>query len=152
MPKIGVISDTHGLFRPELNTIFQDSSMLIHAGDIGNNETLTMLASIAPVTAVRGNVDNGIWAEDIPSTQLLQIEDISIFIIHDLKHMKPNPSLPKYDLVISGHSHQPLYQQLNDITHLNPGSAGPRRFKLPVTAALLFIECGQFQVEIITLG
>lgn len=150
MQKIGVVSDTHGLFRPELSTLFQGSSLLIHAGDIGNLKTLKMLASIAPVTAVRGNIDIGGWAEDIPSTRMLMIEGISIYIIHDLKDL--DPSLSKYDLVICGHSHQPLFQELNGISYLNPGSAGPRRFKLPVSAALLFIDCGQFQVEIITLG
>lgn len=150
MQKIGVVSDTHGLFRPELSQLFQGSSMLIHAGDIGNLKTLKMLGSIAPVTAVRGNIDIGSWAEDIPSTRMLRIEGISIYMIHDLKHL--NPSLSKYDLIISGHSHQPLFQSLNGITYLNPGSAGPRRFKLPVSAALLFIDSGQFQVELITLG
>lgn len=150
MQKIGVVSDTHGLSRPELSTLFQDCSLLLHAGDIGNLKTLKTLGSIAPVTAVRGNIDTGDWAESIPRTHMLMIEGISIYMIHDLKHL--DPSLPKYDLIISGHSHQPLFQRLNGIAYLNPGSAGPRRFKLPVSAALLLIDSGQFQVEIITLG
>jgi len=150
MSVIGVISDTHGLLRPEAGTALHGVEMILHAGDIGKPEILAELSKIAPVTAVRGNNDTGDWARSIPDFQRLEIGGISIYMLHDLKEFNSADEAIDADVLIFGHSHKPMIEEREGVLHLNPGSAGPRRFKLPVTIALLNVE-GQVSAEIITL-
>ena len=150
MSVIGVISDTHGLLRPEAGTALHGIEMILHAGDIGKPEILAELSKIAPVTAVRGNNDTGDWARNIPDFQRLEIGGISIYMLHDLKEFNSADEAIDADVLIFGHSHKPMIEEREGVLHLNPGSAGPRRFKLPVTIALLNVE-GQVSAEIITL-
>jgi len=150
MSVIGVISDTHGLLRPEAGTALHGVEMILHAGDIGKPEILAELSKIAPVTAVRGNNDTGDWARNIPDFQRLEIGGISIYMLHDLKEFNSADEAIDADVLIFGHSHKPMIEEREGVLHLNPGSAGPRRFKLPVTIALLNVE-GQVSAEIITL-
>ena len=150
MSVIGVISDTHGLLRPEAGTALHGVEMILHAGDIGKPEILEELSKIAPVTAVRGNNDTGDWARNIPDFQRLEIGGISIYMLHDLKEFNSTDEAIDADVLIFGHSHKPMIEEREGVLHLNPGSAGPRRFKLPVTIALLNVE-GQVSAEIITL-
>lgn len=135
--RIGVISDTHGLLRPEVNACLSGVSHIIHAGDIGRPEVMTGLRQIAPVTAVRGNVDTGGWAEEYPYTQTLALAGRSIHVLHDLNDLQVNPLLCGMDVVIFGHSHRCRAEVVESVLYLNPGSAGPRRFRLPVTLATL---------------
>ena len=150
MSIIGVISDTHGLLRPEAVTALHGVEMILHAGDIGKPEILDELNKIAPVTAVRGNNDTGDWARDIPDRQHLEINGVSIYMLHDLKEFNSADEAIDADVLIFGHSHKPMIEERDGVVHLNPGSAGPRRFKLPVTVALLNVE-GQVSAEIINL-
>jgi uncharacterized protein len=135
--RIGVISDTHGLLRADVNACLSGVSHIIHAGDIGRREVVTSLKRIAPVTAVRGNVDSGRWAEEYPYTQTITIAGRSIHALHDLNDLQLNPMLAGMDVVIAGHSHRSRVETRQSVLYLNPGSAGPRRFKLPVTMATL---------------
>jgi uncharacterized protein len=145
---IGVISDTHGLLRPEVSEIFKDVSLILHAGDIGSLEVLKTLKHLAPVVAVRGNNDIGAWANRVPQTKLVKAGRISIFMLHDLKELKVKSD---YDVVISGHSHRPSISRLDDTLFLNPGSAGPRRFKLPISVARLYIHNSAAEAELVEL-
>lgn len=133
--RLGVISDTHGLLRPEAERSLAGVDHIIHAGDIGHRDIVATLARIAPVTAIRGNVDTAAWAKAYPETQRISFASRSIFVLHDLKAMASLPA--GCDIVISGHSHIPKVEIVNDVLFLNPGSAGRRRFKLPITLALL---------------
>ena len=137
---IGVIADTHGLLRPGVIELFRGVSLIIHAGDIGSPDVLSALREVAPVRAVRGNVDKGAWAEALPETAVVECAGSLIYLLHDLKTLDLEPSAAGMQVVISGHSHRVGEFRKNSALHLNPGSAGPRRFKLPVTAALLRIE------------
>jgi len=150
MSVIGVISDTHGLLRPEAGTALRGVEMILHAGDIGKPEILEELSKIAPVTAVRGNNDTGDWARNIPDFQRLEIGGISIYMLHDLKEFNYADETIDADVLIFGHSHKSMIEERDGVLHLNPGSAGPRRFKLPVTIALLNVEA-QVSAEIIPL-
>jgi putative phosphoesterase len=136
---VGVISDTHGLLRPEALTILRGSHHIIHAGDVGDPEILEQLADIAPVTAVRGNIDRDAWARKLPETEALEIAGVSIYILHDLAKLDLKPKAAGFDVVISGHSHVPKQEIRCGVLYFNPGSAGPRRFKLPVTVGKLLI-------------
>ncbi|HEU5239025.1 MAG TPA: metallophosphoesterase family protein [Pyrinomonadaceae bacterium] len=142
---IGVISDTHGLLRPEVLEVFKDVSLILHAGDIGNPEVLKTLRTLAPVVAVRGNNDVGPWAKRIPQTKLIKAGRISIFMLHDLKEWKLKP---RSDVVVSGHSHRPGISQKDGILFFNPGSAGPRRFKLPISVGRLYIQGSVAEAEL----
>ncbi len=137
---VGVISDTHGLLRPEAVEALRGSAWIIHAGDVGKESVLTQLATVAPVVAIRGNVDFGEWTERLPLTETLQIGDVLLHVIHDVKDLDLNPAAASIRVVISGHSHQPSIHEENGVLYLNPGSAGPRRFKLPVSVARLEIN------------
>lgn len=139
---IGVIADTHGLVRPELFDQFKGVDYIVHAGDVGSQEVLDTFRKIAPVRAVRGNADKGEWAESLPLYDLFEIAGHFIYLIHDLNTIDLDPQAAGIHVVISGHSHQPGISRKKGICYLNPGSAGPRRFKLPVSAALLRLECG----------
>ena len=150
---IGVIADTHGLLRPEVLELFREVALIIHAGDIGTPDVLSTLREVAPVRAVRGNVDKGAWAEALPETEVVECHDSFIYLLHDLKTLDLDPSAAGMQVVISGHSHQPAVSCKNGVLYLNPGSAGPKRFKLPITAALLRIEeSGILTPELITLS
>ena len=137
---VGVISDTHGLLRPVAVEALRGVDRLIHAGDVGKEAVLTELATLAPVVAVRGNVDRGEWAERLPLTETVQIIDTRLYVIHDVKELDLDPRAASIRAVISGHSHQASIREENGVLYLNPGSAGPRRFKLPLSVALLEID------------
>lgn len=148
---IGIISDTHGLLRPEARDALKGADLIIHAGDIGNEFILDELGSIAPVVAVRGNMDHEGWARNLKSTEYIEKQDISFYAIHDIAMLDLDPTASGLDVVISGHSHRPSVQSHDGVLYINPGSAGPRRFKLPVSVALLKINGRTLKPEIITL-
>jgi uncharacterized protein len=137
---IGVISDTHGLLRPEAVAALQGSDYIIHAGDIGDPQILDRLVAIAPLTVVRGNVDHGAWAKKISTTNALEIGEISIYVLHSIQDLDLKPEAAKFAAVVYGHSHVPKQEWKNGVLYFNPGSAGPRRFKLPVSVGRLTIE------------
>jgi uncharacterized protein len=149
---IGVISDTHGLLRPEALDALQGSNYIIHAGDVGDPQILDQLAAIAPLTAVRGNVDHGAWAQKIPATNILEIGEILIYVLHRLQDLDLKPEAAKFAAVIYGHSHVPEQEMKNGVLYFNPGSAGPRRFKLPVSVGRLLLANGKLESEIVMLG
>jgi putative phosphoesterase len=149
---IGVISDTHGLLRPEAIEALRGSEHILHAGDIGESEILEELEAIAPVTATRGNVDQAPWARKLPETEVVELGGVSIYMMHDLGKLDLKPQAAGFRVVISGHSHVPKQETRNGVLYFNPGSAGPRRFKLPVTMGRLFIENnGDVRGEIIRI-
>ena len=145
---IGVISDTHGLLRPEALAALQGSDYIIHAGDIGDSQILDKLAAIAPLTAVRGNVDHGDWAQKIPATNVLEIGEVSIYVLHSLQELDLKPEAANFAAVVYGHSHVPKQQLRNGVLYFNPGSAGPKRFKLPVSVGRLLLTGATISAEI----
>jgi putative phosphoesterase len=149
---IGVISDTHGLLRPEALQALRGSEHIIHAGDVGAPEILEQLATIAPLTAIRGNVDKAAWARKLAETEIVQLAGISFYVLHDLAQLDLKPEAAGFKVVISGHSHVPKQETKNGLLYLNPGSAGPRRFKLPVSVARVTINEGNIAVEILVLS
>jgi uncharacterized protein len=151
MTRIGVISDTHGLMRPEVFRIFRQVDLILHAGDIGAPEVLQELRSIAPVVAVRGNNDNGAWAKEVPETEVAQVESVRIYLLHDLKDMTMSASDAGFHVVVSGHSHRPSVAKRDGVLFLNPGSAGPRRFTLPISIARLSVATQKVSAELIEL-
>jgi putative phosphoesterase len=151
MKRIGVISDTHGLLRPEVPAAFDGVELILHAGDIGTAEVIRQLKTIAPVVAVRGNNDTGSWARTIPETKVTRIDRVSIYMLHNLKEIDLDPLAKGFQVVISGHSHQPSIEMRSGLLFVNPGSAGPRRFKLPITVALLTVDGPVVKGEIIAL-
>ena len=148
---IGVISDTHGLLRPEAVDALRGVDRIIHAGDIGAPEVLSALASVAPVTAVRGNNDRAPWASAIADTQVVDADGVLIYVIHDVAELDGDPAAGGFGVVVAGHSHQPLNEQRGGVLWFNPGSAGPRRFKLPIALGRLTIEAGRVRGDIVTL-
>jgi uncharacterized protein len=138
--RVGVISDTHGLLRPEAIAFLRGCDYILHAGDIGDAAVLSELRAIAPVTAVRGNNDVGAWAEGIAETEVLKVGAVSIYVLHDLAQLDLDPLTAGYQVVVSGHSHKPLLERRGGVLYVNPGSAGPRRFKLPIAAAELQVN------------
>jgi len=148
---IGVISDTHGLLRPEVRNVFAGVDLILHAGDIGKAEVIEQLEAMAPVIAIRGNNDTEAWARMIPETEVAEIGPVRIFILHNLKEIGFNPADRQFQAVISGHSHRPGIETRDGVLFLNPGSAGPRRFKLPSTVARLTVEGAAVRGEIIKL-
>jgi putative phosphoesterase len=149
---IGVISDTHGLLRPEALAALEGSDHIIHAGDTGDPEILTRLAAIAPVTAVRGNVDGGAWARKIPVTNVLEVGETSIYVLHNLNELDLDPKAAGFAAVISGHTHQPKQELRDGVLYFNPGSAGPRRFVLPVTVGRLRVEGRKIVANVMKLS
>ena len=147
---IGVISDTHGLLRPEAVAALRGVEMILHAGDVGGSDILDELGAVAPVVAVRGNNDKGNWAEAIPEHTVVDISGVLIYMLHDIKELRRSPQPAGSRVVIFGHSHRPLVETRDGVLHLNPGSAGPRRFSLPTTVALLRIG-DDVAVEVIHL-
>jgi putative phosphoesterase len=149
--QIGLISDTHGLLRPEALAALQGADHIIHAGDIGKPFIIQELARIAPLTAVRGNNDTGEWARDLPDAVSIDLAGVHIHVLHDVKELGKYPPPANAQVIIAGHSHQPLIRSEADTLHVNPGSAGPRRFRLPVTLGWMEIRDGRPHAEIIRL-
>ncbi|UTW06168.1 metallophosphoesterase family protein [Pseudomonas benzenivorans] len=149
--RIGVIADTHGLLREEALAQLQGCDRLIHAGDIGNPEILARLEAIAPLTVVRGNNDRADWAQQLPERLRLRFGEIGVYLLHDLKQLDIDPGAEGIGVVIAGHSHKPLLETRQGVLYLNPGSAGPRRFKLPVSLGLLHIDAKGVRGELIEL-
>ena len=137
MTLIGLISDTHGLLRREVAAALAGVDRILHAGDVGRPEILEALQAIAPVTAVRGNVDTASWAEKLPTDTVKWIDGFNVYMIHSLGQMRIFPKAARMDVVVSGHSHKPLIETLNDVLYINPGSAGPKRFTLPISVGFL---------------
>lgn len=148
---IGVISDTHGLVRPEAIAALRGVDFIIHAGDIGSQEVLDELRGLAPVMAIRGNVDREPWASILPNTDVIEINNGSIYVLHNVQELDIDPEAAGFGVVIFGHSHKPSIERRGNVLFLNPGSAGPRRFKLPVTLARLRTERPSFTAEIVEL-
>jgi uncharacterized protein len=145
---IGVISDTHGLLRPEAVELLRGSEHIIHAGDIGSPEIVPVLEKIAPVTAIRGNVDVQGWARQFPETAAVELAGFSIYVIHDVNALDLNPQAAGFAAVISGHSHKPQQERRGGVLYFNPGSAGPRRFSLPISLGRLEISLAGMEATI----
>lgn len=147
----GVISDTHGLMRREALDALRDADLIIHAGDIGKSSVLETLETIAPVFAVRGNIDRGEWASSLPASRLVEVESVRIYVVHDIKDLDIDPVAEAIAMVISGHSHMPSIVERNGVLFLNPGSAGPRRFSLPISMAVIRISGRRIQARLVDL-
>lgn len=145
---IGVISDTHSLLRPEAIVALRGSDRIIHAGDVGDPAILGKLAEIAPVTAVRGNIDHGAWADKLPETDVLEVAGVSIYVLHNLAQLDLKPEAAGFSVVVYGHSHKSKRETKDGVLYFNPGSAGPRRFQLPVSLGRLIVENGRVRAEI----
>lgn len=148
---LGIISDTHGLLRPEAVAALEGSDLILHAGDVGKAEILDELRRIAPVIAVRGNIDRDPWAEQLPPRAIVGAASARILMLHNLQELDLDPAVAGFNIVVSGHSHKPAEVERNGVLYLNPGSAGPRRFKLPVTVAKLDLRRSPWRGDIIDL-
>jgi putative phosphoesterase len=149
--QIGVISDTHGLVRPEALRALRGCDRIVHAGDVGGPEVLDALEAIAPVTAVRGNVDRGAWADALPATEVVEAGPQLLYVLHAVQELEIDPAAGGFAAVISGHSHRPGAEVREGVLYLNPGSAGPRRFTLPVAVARLHVRGARLEPEIVEL-
>ncbi len=149
---VGVISDTHGLLRPEAAQALHGSDLIIHAGDVGNSDIIAELKTIAPLFVVRGNIDKEAWANDLPANQVVQFGYSSIYVIHDLHDLDLDPEAAGFSAVITGHTHRAHEYRKGKVLFLNPGSAGPKRFDLPITLARLNVEKEPWRVEFIPLS
>ena len=148
---VGIISDTHGLVRSEAVRALKGSELLIHAGDIGNPQVVEQLHEIAPTFVVRGNNDRGAWAADLPVTQVVEVGELLFYVLHEISQLDVDPAVAGFAAVVSGHSHQPSIQFRDGVLYLNPGSAGPRRFSLPVAVARVHVSGRQMRPEIVEL-
>jgi putative phosphoesterase len=151
MLRIGLISDTHGLLRPEAKSFLRGCDHIIHGGDVVNPEVIAELAALAPLTAVRGNNDRGAWAETLPPTALVTLGETAIYVIHDLAEIDIEPGAAGVRVVVSGHSHKPSVRTRDGVLYVNPGSAGPRRFTLPIAVAELLIDGDAISARIVEL-
>jgi uncharacterized protein len=151
MRRIGLISDTHGLLRPEALEFLRGSDFIVHAGDIGDAGVLRELERLAPLMVVRGNNDTGPWAQGIAETEVLRVEGVSLYILHDLAELAIDPKAAGHQVVVSGHSHKPLVEKRDGVLYVNPGSAGPRRFKLPIAVAELEIAGDSVKAKLVEL-
>ena len=149
--RIGLISDTHGLLRPQAVEALKGVSLIIHAGDIGEPQVLEDLGRIAPVRAVKGNTDRGEWARELPLTQVVEVGAVQLYVLHDLHTLDLEPQAAGLAAVIFGHSHRPHLERKDGVLYLNPGSAGPRRFTLPVSLAYLQVQGQNLQMEFVPL-
>jgi putative phosphoesterase len=149
--RVGLISDTHGLLRPEAIEALRGSDFIVHAGDVGDASILEQLASIAPVTAVRGNTDHGDWARALPETAVLQLGEALIYVIHDVAELDLDPAAAGVHAVVSGHSHRASREIRGGVLFINPGSAGPRRFNLPISAGELLVSDGRLRPRLFEL-
>lgn len=148
---VGVISDTHGLMRPQALDALRGSELIVHAGDIGSPAVLEALSAIAPVTAIRGNNDRDAWARKLPDTTAVEVEDTWLYVLHDVHELDLDPRAAGFAAVIAGHSHRPAISERQGILFVNPGSAGPRRFTLPVAVARLYVRAGTVRGELVML-
>lgn len=151
MTRVGLISDTHGLLRPEAIAALRGCDHIVHGGDIGDRAILDALAKLAPVTAVRGNNDTAAWAASLPEATRLQCDGATLYVLHDAKQLRIDPRAEGIEVVVSGHSHRPAIESRGDVLHVNPGSAGPRRFRLPVTLAILDIVDARATARLVSL-
>ncbi len=151
MQRIGLISDTHGLLRQEALDALQGSDLIIHAGDVGGPGIIDRLRGVAPVVAVRGNVDTGSWASDWPASAVVDAGSVKIYVVHNIDDLDVNPAAEGFHIVVSGHSHKPGRTERAGVLYVNPGSAGPRRFKLPISLARLNLREQPWNVEFIEL-
>jgi len=149
---VGLISDTHGLLRQEALTALKGSDLIIHAGDVGKPGIIGELRALAPVVEVRGNVDKEDWASHLPRTAVVEARSALIYVLHDIQQLDRDPAAAEFDIVVSGHSHKPSHIERSGVTYLNPGSAGPRRFQLPITVARLDLRGPPWQIEFIDLS
>jgi putative phosphoesterase len=149
--KIGIISDTHGLVRRSVVKSFKDVDLIVHAGDVGTPEVLETLQAITKVHPVRGNVDGGKWTDNLPFTEVVEVGQVYLYVLHDLGELDLDPAAAGFQVVINGHSHIPKIEEQNGVIFLNPGSAGPRRFKYPVSIAFLYIKGTSIETEIVEL-
>jgi len=149
--KIGIISDTHGLVRQGIVKSFKDVDLIVHAGDVGKPEALETLQAITRVYPVRGNVDGGKWTDKLPFTEVIKVGQVYLYVLHDLNSLDLDPAAAGFNAVISGHSHVPKIENRNGVLFLNPGSAGPRRFKYPVSVAFLYVNGVSIDAEIVEL-
>jgi len=149
---IGVISDTHGLLRPEAVAALRGCELIIHAGDVGNAAVLDGLRTIAPTFAIRGNIDTGAWAASLPPTDIVEVGELSFYVLHNIADLDLDPPTAGFAAVLYGHSHQPSIGRNDGILYLNPGSAGPRRFRLPVTLARVMVAGTELRPEIVDLN
>lgn len=148
---VGVISDTHGLLRPEAVAALHGSDVIIHAGDVGDSEILDRLREIAPTFTVRGNIDTSPWAQALPLTEVVEVGRAQFYVLHNLMDLGLDPKAAGFAAVISGHTHRPHAQVRHDVLYLNPGSAGPRRFRLPIAVARIEVNGSHISHEIIEL-
>ena len=148
---VGIISDTHGLLRPEAVVALKDSQLILHAGDVGDAGILERLRAIAPTVAVRGNVDTSAWATVLPLTEVVSVGELQLYMLHNLSELELNPKAAGFAAVISGHTHRPLAEVRDGVLYLNPGSAGPRRFSLPIAVARLEVRGADLAYEMIEL-
>ena len=149
--KLGLISDTHSLLRPGAVQALEGSDLIVHAGDVGSLEILAALQKIAPVVAVRGNIDKDDWAKSLPTTAVVEPDGVPIYILHDIHELNVDPAAAGFRIVVSGHSHKPATNEHKGVLYINPGAAGPRRFKLPITVARLDLAVQPWQVEFVDL-
>jgi hypothetical protein len=149
--RIGLISDTHGLLRPEAQSALRGVELIIHAGDVGQADILPQLKKIAPVFAVRGNVDTEVWAKELPLNLVVEAGGASLYVLHNLNELDLDPKAAGFQAVISGHTHKPVELEQRGVLYVNPGSAGPRRFQLPVSLAIMEIRENRWKTEFVTL-
>jgi len=151
MYRVGLISDTHGLLRPEAKAFLEGCDYIVHGGDIGHPGILEELTKLAPVTAVRGNNDKGLWAQPLRETEFLRVGEVFVFAIHDLARLDIEPNAAGVRVVVSGHSHKPLVEERNGVLYVNPGSSGPRRFRLPIGIGELLVTGSSVSARIVEL-
>ena len=139
MKTVGVISDTHGLLRPEAMEVLEGLDLIVHAGDIGSPHIVDALREFAPLSAIRGNVDHGAWADEFPPTEIVEVDGLLLYVLHDLGQLDLDPAAAGFRVVIHGHSHDPKVAEKQGVVYLNPGSAGPRRLRLPISMARMYL-------------
>ena len=147
----GVISDTHGLLRPEAIAALRGCDLIIHAGDVGNAQVIDKLSDLAPTFAIRGNVDTGAWATGLPPTDIVEVGELMFYVLHNIAELDLDPPTAGFAAVVFGHSHRPSIDTRDGVLYLNPGAAGPRRFRLPVTVARVMVRGGEMRPEIVEL-
>ena len=150
--RVGLISDTHGLLRPEVLAFLAGSDHIVHGGDVCDPAVLEALRAVAPVTAVRGNNDRGAWAAALRESELVRLDGVFVYAIHDLAELDIEPRAAGVQVVVSGHSHRPSVEERDGVLYVNPGSAGPRRFRLPISAGELAVAGDRVSARIVTFG